>query len=311
MTAARPEDGRWGSLDRPPLRVDALRRALVAPAGPLSRFELVEQTGSTNADLMDAVIGSDSGTGGAANAWPHLSVLVADHQAAGRGRLGRTWETPPRSAVTFSLLLRPDPVPLTSWSWVPLLAGLAVVRTLRSTAGVQAGLKWPNDVLVGAMPDARKVAGILAEVATSTPPALVLGVGLNVTTTEGDLPVPTATSLRIEGSATTDRDTMLRALLRELAAVLTRWQEAGGDVVGSGLAAEVREVCLTLGRPVRVELPGGEPLVGVAEELADDGRLVVRTPDGAVPVPAGDVVHLRDAQHLHDGRAAGDADDGR
>jgi BirA family biotin operon repressor/biotin-[acetyl-CoA-carboxylase] ligase len=180
-----------------------------------------------------------------------------------------------------------------------------VVRTLRSTAGLQAGLKWPNDVLVGPMPGARKVAGILAEVATSRPPALVLGVGLNVTTTESDLPVPTATSLRIEGSATTDRDTLLRALLRELAAVLTRWQEAGGDVVGSGLAAEVREVCLTLGRPVRVELPGGQPLVGVAEELADDGRLVVRTPDGAVPVPAGDVVHLRD------GEAGGGAVDGR
>ena len=143
----------------------------------------------------------------------------------------------------------------------------------------------------------------------------MLGVGLNVTTTESALPVPTATSLRIEGAATTDRDTLLRAVLRELATVLTRWQAAGGDVVRSGLAAEVREVCLTLGRPVRVELPGGQPLTGVAEELADDGRLVVRTSEGEVSVPAGDVVHLRDAEHPGaehhgDAQAGGGAVDG-
>ncbi len=297
MTAQTPGEARWGDLDRPPLRVEALRRALLEPVGPLARLDLVESTGSTNADLVSAVsrpAGSPDEDG--AQEWPHLSVLVADHQAAGRGRLGRTWQTPPRSSLTFSLLLRPDPVPLAEWSWVPLLAGLAVVRTLRATAGLQAGLKWPNDVLVGDPPEARKVAGILSEVTTGPSPALVLGIGVNVTTTAEEVPVPTATSLRMEGSATTDRDTVLRALVRELVDVLARWGDHGGDAVGSGLAAQVREVCVTLGRRVRVELPGGvDGVVGVAEGIADDGRLLVRAPEGIVGVAAGDVVHLRDA----------------
>lgn len=319
--SAGPGNGRWGDLDRPPLRMDALRRALLAPDGPIARLELVDRAGSTNADLLAAasqpspvatqtLSGSDVGTD--QELWPHLSALVADHQTSGRGRLDRSWQTPPRTALTFSLLVRPGSVPMAAWSWVPLLTGLAVVRALRAVAGVPAGLKWPNDVLVGDLPEARKVAGVLVEVA-STPsgPALVVGVGVNVTSTRAELPVPTATSLRLEGSATTDRDTLLRALLRELAAVLERWRRAGGDAAGTGLAAGVREVCLTLGRTVRIEQPGsGSTLVGVAEGLVDDGRLLVRA-DGSEPVAvaAGDVVHLRDtgsdAAHGGQGRQGG------
>ncbi len=296
MTEPTPGEERWGDLDRPPLRVEALRRALLSPDGPLARLDLVDRTGSTNADLVASVSRPRTSAPGGVDDWPHLSALVADHQDAGRGRLGRAWETPPRSSLTFSLLLRPDDVPVSEWSWVPLVAGLAVVRTLRATAGVQAALKWPNDVLVGEPPKARKIAGILSEVATGPRPALVLGIGLNVTTTVRELPVTTATSLRIEGAATTDRDTVLRALVRELADLLGRWGDHGGDAVGSGLAAQVREVCLTLGRRVRVELPGGvDSVIGVAEGLADDGRLMVRASDRLVGVAAGDVVHLRDA----------------
>ena len=110
---------------------------------------------------------------------------------------------------------------------MPLLAGLAVVRTLRATAGLQAGLKWPNDVLVGDPPEARKVAGILSEVTTGPSPALVLGIGVNVTTTAEEVPVPTATSLRMEGAATTDRDTVLLRAVRELVDVLARWADHG------------------------------------------------------------------------------------
>ncbi len=280
----------WGDLDRPPLRTAALRRALAGPTGPLSRLEVVAATASTNADLASAA--SD------AAAWPHLSLLVAEHQQAGRGRLGRTWQTPPRAALTMSLLLRPQ-APRERWPWLPLLAGVAVVRVLREVAGVQAGLKWPNDVLLPARPGeeldgphgAGKVAGLLAEVSGD---AVVVGIGLNVTTRAEELP-PGGTSLREAGAATTDRDTVLRAVARELGEAVLGWEAADGDAVACGLAAATRELCLTLGLPVRVERPG-TALEGVAEGIDDEGRLLVRTPSGRTEaVAAGDVTHLRDA----------------
>jgi BirA family biotin operon repressor/biotin-[acetyl-CoA-carboxylase] ligase len=280
--------GPWDDLQRPPLRADALRRALLAPAGPLSRLDVVPQAGSTNADLLAAAAAEPG-------AWPDLSALVADHQVAGRGRLERSWETPPRTAVTVSLVLRPA-VAFERWSWLPLLAGAAVSEALRRVAGLDAGLKWPNDVLVRD-PDGepRKVCGLLVEVLPGAT-AAVLGVGLNVSQSRAELPVTTATSLRLAGAATTDRDTVLRAVLRAVADRYRRWVAAGGDVVASGLAAGVREACWTLGLPVRVELPGGPALTGVAEELDDQGRLVVRRPDGTPEaVAAGDVVHVRAA----------------
>lgn len=289
--ADRPAGG-WVDLDRPPLRADALRRVLVAPHGPLGRLEVVARTGSTNADLV-AAAADEVG-------WPELSALVAEHQVGGRGRAGRSWTTGPRAALTVSVLLRPAAPPAT-WSWLPLLVGLGVVRALRDVAGVPAQLKWPNDVVVPG-PDgdagagvhgALKVAGVLAEVAG---PAVVVGVGLNVTQTRAELPVPTATSLRIAGAATTDRDTLLRAVLRSVAEQYGRWRDAGGDAIACGVADAVRETCLTLGRAVRVELPGGGSLVGTAEGLDDAGRLLLRTDAGTDHVvAAGDVQHLRDA----------------
>ncbi len=287
---AEAEGSPWGDLDRPPLSTAALRRALAGPGGPLRRLEVVATTASTNADLAVAAADTD--------AWPHLSLLVAEHQQAGRGRLGRTWETPARAALTMSLLLRPR-APRERWSWLPLLAGVAVVRALREVAGVQAGLKWPNDVLLPPRPGeeadgphgAGKVAGLLAEVSGD---AVVVGIGLNVTTAADELP-PGATSLREAGAATTDRDTVLRAVVRELGAGVRSWEAADGDAAWSGLAAATRELCLTLGLPVRVERPGAV-LEGVAEGIDDEGRLLVRSASGrAVAVAAGDVTHLRDA----------------
>jgi BirA family biotin operon repressor/biotin-[acetyl-CoA-carboxylase] ligase len=283
------DGGPWLDLRRPPLREDALRRALLAPSGPFARLDVVPSTGSTNADLR-AAAEADPG------AWPDLSVLTTDHQDAGRGRLERAWVAPARSAVAVSVLLRP-PVPPSRWSWLPLLAGLAVVEALRRVAGLDAGLKWPNDVLVRD-PDGerRKVCGVLTEVVPGSDagPAAVVGIGLNVSQSREELPVPTATSLLLAGAATTDRDTLLRAVLRSLASAYATWRDSGADVAASGLAARVREACWTLGEPVRVELPGAAPLVGTADELDDAGRLVVRTADGAPrAVGAGDVVHLR------------------
>jgi BirA family biotin operon repressor/biotin-[acetyl-CoA-carboxylase] ligase len=275
---------RFTDLDRPPLDEVALRRALVGAAAgtaPLARLDVVAATGSTNADLL----------GDAADR-PHRSLLVAEHQRAGRGRLDRTWVTPARAALTLSLLLRPS-ASRERWGWLPLLAGVAVVRTLREVAGVQAGLKWPNDVLLPPRPGtddgAGKVAGLLAQVEGD---AVVLGVGLNVTSTAQELP-PGGTSLRLAGAATTDRDTVLRALVRELVRQVDGWDAAGGDAGACGLAGAARELCVTLGQAVRVERPDGD-LLGDAEGLDDDGRLLVRQRSGALTaVAAGDVVHLR------------------
>jgi BirA family transcriptional regulator, biotin operon repressor / biotin---[acetyl-CoA-carboxylase] ligase len=217
---------------------------------------------------------------------------VAEEQTAGRGRAGRTWVSRPGASLTFSVLLRPASVPPSSRGWLPLLTGVAVAGGVRSVAAVAATLKWPNDVLVGD----RKLAGILAEQSPDGD-AVVVGVGLNVAAREAELPVSPAglpaTSLLIEGAGV-GREALLAEILRSL----ERWYlsfSADPDPVRSGLLAEYRAACATLGRQVRVELPAGRLLTGLAEDIDPGGRLLVR-PAGAAaatPVSAGDVVHLR------------------
>jgi BirA family biotin operon repressor/biotin-[acetyl-CoA-carboxylase] ligase len=243
-------------------------------AGGLWRdVTVVPQTGSTNADLLErARAGAAEGL-----------VLVAEEQTAGRGRLGRTWSAPAGAALTFSVLLRPAGVPPTRLGWLPLLTGVAVAAAVRDQAGVPASLKWPNDVLVGE----RKLAGILAEAHGD---AVVVGVGLNVTLSRAELPVPTATSLLIEDAASTDRAALLAAILTELAQRYRTWR-AGPDA--PELRADYLRWSATVGREVRVELPGGAQLSGTAEDVDEVGRLVVRAPGHLVRVGAGDVVHVR------------------
>lgn len=255
-----PDLSPYGDLDRPPLRALALQRAL-QPDG--WRLQVLAETASTNALLAQRARAGE----------PAGLVLVAESQTAGRGRLDRSWVSPPRAGLTFSVLLRPE-LPPAQWPWLPLWAGLAVATALRERAEVPAELKWPNDVLV----EGRKLCGILAEV--PEPGAVVVGIGLNVSTSEDELPHPGTTSLRLAGARTADRDTVLRAVLRSLTTVLA-------DPAAAQEA--YRERCSTLGRWVRVELPAERSVEGVAETVDEDGRLVV---DGTA-YGAGDVVHLR------------------
>jgi BirA family biotin operon repressor/biotin-[acetyl-CoA-carboxylase] ligase len=273
------DDTAWTDLDRPPLNALALGRALVAPGG-WAALDVVADTGSTNADLLEA----------ARTGAPDRTVLVAEHQGTGRGRHARTWSSPPRAGLALSVLLRTTGVPVSRLGWLPLLAGVAVVDVLRRVAEVDAVLKWPNDVLIGG----RKVAGILAEVAATSPePAVVVGVGLNVSLRTDELPVPEATSLTLAGAALTDRDPLLRALLRELGDREREWRAGGGDPA-AGLAQDYRARCSTLGQDVRVVLPHGGELLGRAVRIDDDGRLVVRDGSGTEHVlSAGDVTHVR------------------
>jgi BirA family transcriptional regulator, biotin operon repressor / biotin---[acetyl-CoA-carboxylase] ligase len=278
----------YTDLTRPPLREPALRRALVTPGGLWTDVRVVAETGSTNADVADAA------RGGA----PQGLVIVAESQTAGRGRLGRAWQAPPRAGLTMSVLLRPD-VPARRLGWVPLLAGLSLAEAVGRIAVVDAALKWPNDLLVRpATGDAPygKCAGVLAE---ADPPAVVLGVGLNVSQRADELPpAPDAaaappTSLALADAACTDRDPLLRAVLRRLAEWYDRWVGAAGDADACGLRDAYRDACLTIGADVVVTRPGGDPVRGMVSDVDVEGRLVLDSADGPVAVSAGDVHHLR------------------
>jgi BirA family transcriptional regulator, biotin operon repressor / biotin---[acetyl-CoA-carboxylase] ligase len=274
----------WTDLERPPLRQDALRRALLAPGGPYHALDVVGSVPSTNTALVAAA------RAGA----PDRTVLIAEHQSAGRGRAARGWVAPARSGLTLSVLLRPTEVPQARWSWLPLLVGVALGRTVSTVGELPAVLKWPNDLLLGS--HRRKAAGILAEVvlpSSNSSPAVVVGIGLNVTLRPEELPVPGATSLAIEQAACTDRDPLLRALLRALDTELRQWCEHEGDPVASGLREAYQQRCATLGEQVRVELPGRSELTGTAVEIDTEGRLVVLSGEQRRALSVGDVTHVR------------------
>ena len=264
------------SASRAPLSAEAIRGELATRRSIWRDIRVVAETGSTNADLVaEAARGDAEG-----------AVLVAESQSAGRGRMGRRWVTPPRAALTFSVLLRPAALPPARRGWVPLLAGVAIASSLRADASVDAALKWPNDVLAGGA----KLAGILAE---QSGDAIVVGAGINVSAGRAELPVPQATSMALEGASCLDRVRLLAGILAGIERWYLAWSAALGDADRSGLRAEYRRLCQTLGQEVRVIMPGGHQLTGVAEDVDADGRLVVRTPSGPAPVSAGDVVHLR------------------
>jgi BirA family biotin operon repressor/biotin-[acetyl-CoA-carboxylase] ligase len=242
--------------------------------------EIVSEAPSTNA-LVAA-----RGAAGAAEGL----VVVAEHQTAGRGRLDRSWVTPPRAALTFSVLLRPD-VPDHRWPWLPLLAGVAVVDAVEDAGGPACSLKWPNDLMY----DGSKLAGLLVErIETLGGPAAVLGIGLNVTTTAEELPVPGAASLASAGWPGLDRGLVLVRILDVLGRRLRRWTSEEGDP-RRRLLEDYTARCETVGQQVRVHLPSGSQLVGTAVAISEDGGLVVDTGSGAVTVSAGDVVHVRPA----------------
>ncbi len=241
----------------------------------------VASTGSTNADLAEAA------RRGAAE-----GVAVAtEHQSAGRGRLGRTWQAPPGTSVAVSFLLRPDGVPVTRWSWLPLLIGVAVAEAVDSAAGVQAVLKWPNDVLV----EDGKLAGILVDhVDTPTGPAVVAGVGINLRQDADQLP-PGATSLRREAGTDVAASDLVERLAGRLENSYSAWCSVAG-APSEGLRPAYLHRCDTVGRDVRADMPGASEIVGRATDVDEFGRLVISTDAGAVTVGAGDIVHLRSAR---------------
>jgi BirA family transcriptional regulator, biotin operon repressor / biotin---[acetyl-CoA-carboxylase] ligase len=277
-----PDDAssRWSDLERPALDGPALSAALTRDSDLWRSLEVVPEIGSTNAALVAAAAAGE----------PEGAVLVAEHQVAGRGRLDRVWTSPPRAGLTVSFLLRPD-VPAARRGWLPLLTGVALAEAVGEVTGVRASLKWPNDLLAL---DGRKLAGILAESHGSPahPTAVVVGVGLNVSTTAAELP-DTGTSLSRVTGGTVDRAPVLLAFLRLLERRYRRWTATLGDPVSSGLARDYLAWSSTVGTEVVVGLPDGSTLEGTAQAVDWDGRVVVATREGQVELASGDVRHVR------------------
>ncbi|MET9513428.1 biotin--[acetyl-CoA-carboxylase] ligase [Streptomyces flavidovirens] len=293
MTPPDASENRWSDLDRPPLSALALRRALVREGGLWTSLDVVPTVGSTNTDLARR-----------AKDLPEGAVLVAEEQTEGRGRLDRRWSAPARSGLFFSVLLKPTEVPVEKWGWLPLLAGVSVATALSRSAGVDTALKWPNDLLVTVGGEERKAGGILAERAAD---GVVVGIGINVSLTEKELPIPGAGSLALAGAVSTDRDPLLRSVLRSLGQWYGAWRASGGDPAASRLQEAYAAGCATLGRTVRAELPGGRSVTGEAVAVDGHGRLVLATAEGVQqPVGAGDVVHLRPGASTEETRDTGE-----
>lgn len=255
----------------------------------MREFVALAEVGSTNDELRERA---------AARTLPDFSVVVTLNQTAGRGRLDRVWVAPPGQALAVSVLLRPEPaggepVAIDRYGWIPLLAGLAMTRAVKAlVTGHEVTLKWPNDVLI----DGRKVSGLLAELLPNGA-GVVVGAGLNLSIPQVDLPVPTATSLLLNGVPATDTlaDAALAAYLGELKSLWSGFLAAGADAGASGIRSAVSGACSTLGQPVRVSLPDGTELLGTAVDLDPEGRLRIRSATDAPlqTVAAGDVTHLR------------------
>lgn len=262
---------------RDPVDIAAIRAAVVEPAGPFARVDYSESTGSTNADLVAA---------GHANA-PAWTAAITEYQSAGRGRHGRVWTAPKGSQVTLSILIRPTAESIERLGTMPLVSGLAIIDAVNTLGTHAPQLKWPNDVLI----DGRKLCGILAEVVSlGAEPAVVIGLGLNVSITREELPVAHATSLDLESPGTEiDRTQLAIDVLNALYHRINQWIAADLQ-----LLSDYRAVCSSIGAEVKVLLPGDEELLGTVRDIADDGRLVVVDTQGQEHVlTAGDVTHLR------------------
>jgi BirA family biotin operon repressor/biotin-[acetyl-CoA-carboxylase] ligase len=268
--------------------LDATALRDVLSASRWQRIDVVAETGSTNADLIARAAAGEDIDG---------AVLIAEHQTAGRGRNGRSWSAVPGAQISMSVGVSTHGIPTTAWGWIPLATGLAVLDAVGPVAGVEAGLKWPNDVL--ARPPAEgKLAGILAEVAAPAA-AVVIGVGLNVSLRADELPDPGATSLSMLGGRPIDRRDLIVAALDGLERRIDGLRAARG--ADAALIAEYTAHSLTIGARVRATMPGDREIVGDADHVDEQGRLCIDTGTETVVVSAGDIVHLR---------PIGDADSG-
>lgn len=242
------------------------------------RIVVDRSTGSTNADV--AAIARGGGREGL--------VHVAMEQTAGRGRLDRSWVSPPGASISMSLLLRPRPE-FPQWGWLSILAGMAVSSALMEFAPAPGlvTLKWPNDVLI----DGKKVCGILSERIEQPDGArAVVGMGINVALTREQLPVRNATSLALEGFPL-DVEAIIAAVLRHFEQHYRSWSLRGS------LREEYEARCASIGAPLTITLDGSHRVSGTGRGVDAYGRLQVETATGLQTFAVGDVVHARLGHH--------------
>ena len=239
-------------------------------AGKISQYwrvSVVDLTASTQNDLAELVNSSVAKSG---------ELIAAEFQSAGRGRLDRTFEAPPASALLFSFYLQPKRE-RSDWSFISFLAAIVMQEVISEGLVENATLKWPNDILIGE----KKTAGLIAQ---QTDHGVIVGIGLNVAMSEVELPVPTATSLALSGSMKLDRNELLAEFLNSFENIFTQW-DSGVDFVD-----KYRQISSTIGQEVRVEVAGRVPIEGKAVAISAQGALILS--DG-FEVNVGDVVHLR------------------
>lgn len=297
-------------IARAPLDENWLADNLTGPGNSFSKLDVCDQSASTNAELAEALRRDWT-------AWPDLSILTTQHQTAGKGRLERAWDSPAETTIAVSLVLKPTnkhgrPLPTQSYGWFTLLAALALTETLQQTANVTASIKWPNDVQV----DGKKISGILAQLVadpTGNPPAVVLGTGINVSQTEEELHLDTATSIALAASDTPKSDPATSDTAASEPALPTRGQfladylnnfarqyrdfcaNDGNPTAGTpSVLASVSAIMNTLGATVDVTLPSGDILTGLATALDQTGALIVLDQAGnPQAISAGDVQRVR------------------
>lgn len=244
--------------------------------------------GSLSITWVDRVASTQVALAARARDGAGAQALATTAQTAGHGRRGRTWTCPPGTGLALSVLVRLPDRP--GWPWLPLVAGVAVHEALTDLGTAGIGLKWPNDLVVETGPPAGKLAGLIAERVDSSgglEPALVLGVGINLH--PGGMPEGSVALAEL--GVTAAHEAVAAAVVDRLENWLEAWR---GDPASA--AGPYRDRCVTTGQAVQVHLPGGKLLRGQASRVDDDGCLVVDVPGaGAVPVSAGDVVHLRPA----------------
>lgn len=215
---------------------------------------------------------------------PEGVVVIAEEQSHGRGRLGRTWISPPGKGICVSIILRPDISPIDAPK-LTLLAAVALARTFNSYPGVEPGIKWPNDILI----KGKKISGVLTEMNAELERVnfIVLGIGINVNTKIEELPealMPIATSLSIETKREYSRREVLVNLLKNLEELYLPFKNGNYSM----MLEEWKKYSVTLNRSVRV-VSQKEVIQGKAIDLGEDGAMLVETVEGPVRVLAGEV----------------------
>ena len=230
------------------------------------RVSVVDLTASTQDDLANKITAGDGKSG---------DVIVANYQSAGRGRLDRTFLAPPSTALLFSIFLAPQRS-REDWGFIPLLAGFSVANTLRKV-NADILIKWPNDLLI----NEKKVGGIIS---TAVGQGVIIGIGVNVSTTIAELPVENATSLSLAGVSKLDRNFLLPLLLNSFEKDFTQWDQGESflDLYSALSATQDREITITGPSEITIQ--------SRAVSFDEQGRLHLA--DGQI-VTVGDVIHLR------------------